>query len=52
MLEGLDRGLLVKGREWGNCVLTADCVTGFDRGLERREWVNCDLTADCVRGIG
>ena len=23
-----------KGREWGNCVLTADCVRGLGRGWE------------------
>jgi len=29
-------------------VLTADCVSGLDRGWEGREWGNCVLTADCV----
>ena len=29
----------MKGREWGNCVLTAECVTGFDRGWERKGMV-------------
>jgi len=24
-----------KGREWGNCVLTADCVRGIGQSVER-----------------
>jgi len=45
--------VLGKGREWGNCVLTADCVRGdWIEGGKGREWGNCVLTADCVMGIG
>ena len=24
----------MKGRDWGNCVLRADCVRGLDKGWE------------------
>ena len=36
MLGGLDRGWVGKGV--GNCVFTADCVRGLDRGGKGREW--------------
>jgi len=42
-----------KGREWGNCVLTAECVRVIGRICGKgREWSNCVLTAECVRVIG
>ena len=41
----------VKGREWGNCVLTADCVRGLDRGWEGKGVGDYVLTVDFVRGI-
>ena len=40
-----------KGGEWWNCVLTAYCFRGLDKGWEGKGVENCVLRADFVRGI-
>ena len=43
----------VKGSEWGNCELIADCVRGqWIKFVKGRDWGNCVLTAEFVRGNG